>query len=131
MDLQNKADRGDVVLSCTPATLTSSAAAVTAAISGAAAKFTRAVLVQLKTATGEIHEWFNGSLAIAIADTATGTAAIAGGATTVPIVNGQGVVVIEYTGAWASTNTCTLTVTGGTMMGVTVANKTSVDTLGV
>ena len=120
---------GDIALKCTPATLGSSAAAVAAAIAGTAEKFTRSVTVTLETAAGEVHTWFSGTRAITIADTASGAAAIADEADTVTFVNGVGTVVIEYTGTWATGNTSTLTVVGSTLLGHTVANKTSVDTL--
>lgn len=125
--IKDKGLSGDLVLAVTPATLGSSAAAVTTAISGAG--FFRTVTIKLVTAANETHDWFSGTFAITIADTATGTAAIVGGGSTATFVNGVATVVIQYTGTWASTNTATFTVTGGTKLGYTIADKTSVDTL--
>lgn len=127
--VQQKAISGDMVLSVSPATLGSSAAAVTAAIGGAAGKFTRTVTIKLQTAAGQVHEWFQGTFAIAASKTGSGTIAIAGGLSSATFVNGVATVTLEYTGAWASTNTATLTVTGGTKLGYTISDKTSVDTL--
>ena len=128
--LRRLAMSGDIALKCTPATLGNSAAAITAAITAAEDdKFLRSVQVTLETAAGEVHSWFSGTRAITIADTASGAAAIAAEADTVTFVNGVGTVVIEYTGTWATGNTSTLTVVGSTLLGHTVANKTSIDTL--
>jgi hypothetical protein len=120
---------GDMALACTPATTGSSAAAVAAAIAGAAEKFTRTVTVTLKTAAGETHTWFTGTRALTIADDAAGAAAIADEADTVAFVAGVGTVVVEYTGTWVTGKISTLTVTGSTLLGHTIANATSVDTL--
>lgn len=94
---------GDLVLAVTPAALGSSAAAVNAAIGGTAGKFTRQVRVELQNADGDIHTWFNGSLAIAASEVTAGNgvSAIAGGAATVEFTEGVGIVTIEYTGTWA------------------------------
>lgn len=126
-----KALNGDMVLTLTPATTGSSAAAVAAAIGGSAAKFTRTVTVTLKTAAGEVCTFLNGTFAIAVTENTAGngTSAIAGSATTVTLTEGVGTVTIEYIGTWATGDTQTLTVTGGTKLGYTIANKTSVDTL--
>jgi hypothetical protein len=129
MALRDKAMSGDLVLVVSPATLGSSAEAVNGAIGGTAEKFVRTVVVELKTAGGLVHTWFDGTFGIGVADTSAGTSAIAGSASTVALVNGRGSVVIEYTGTWSAEDTCTLTVTGATKMGYTIANKTSVDTL--
>jgi hypothetical protein len=118
---------GQLVLSITPATVGNSAAAVTTAIAGAG--FSRNVTIALVDASSNIHTWFDGTFAITIADTATGAAAIRGGASVATFVNGVALITIDYTGTWASTNTSTFTITGGTKLGFTVADKTSVDTL--
>jgi hypothetical protein len=125
-----KAINGDMVLTLTPAT-TGSSAAVATAIGGSAAKFTRTVTVTLKTAAGEVCTFLNGAFAIAVTEVTAGngTSAIAGSATTVVLTEGVGTITIEYIGAWAAGDTQTLTVTGGTKLGYTIANKTSVDTL--
>jgi hypothetical protein len=63
-----KALSGDIVLKCTPATATPAPTE---------AAWEQTVLVSLETADGERHSWFNGKLALAIADTSTaGTASI-------------------------------------------------------
>lgn len=128
---QETALAGDLVIVATPAALGSSAAAVNAAIGGAAAKFTRQVRIELQNAAGDIHTWFNGSLAIAVAEITAGDgiSAIAGGVSTVEFVEGVGTITIEYTGTWAAADTQTLTITGGTILGYAVTDKTSVDTL--
>jgi hypothetical protein len=115
-----KALNGDMVLTLTPATTGSSAA-----------KYTRTVTVTLKTAAGEVCTFLNGTFAIAVTENTVGngTSAIAGSATTVTLTEGVGTVTIEYVGTWAAGDTQTLTVTGGTKLGYTIANKTSVDTL--
>ncbi len=94
---------GDLVIVATPTTLGSSAAAVNAAIGGAAAKFTRQVTIELQNAAGDVHTWFNGSLAIAVAEVTAGSgvSAIAGGVSSVTFVEGVATVTLEYTGAWA------------------------------
>lgn len=126
--LRDKAMSGDLVLIVTPATTGSSAAAVNAAIGGAAAKFTRNVVVQLKTAAGELATWFNGTFAIAGSQTSVGGTAETSAAT-VTLVDGRGTCTLEYTGAWLAGETATVTVTGGTKLGYAVTDKTSVDTL--
>lgn len=129
--LLKKAMSGDIQIVATPATLGSSAAAVQAAIGGAGAKFTRTVTVALKTAAGETHTWFNGTLPVSVAcnTTGDGIVAIAGGATEVTLVNGVGTVTLEYTLTWAQGDTCTLTIGNSTTRLYPLANKTSVDTL--
>ena len=124
-----RAMAGEMVLAVSPATLGSSAADVNEAI-GADGKFVRRVKVELKTsANGDVHQWFTGSFSAAVAKTGDGTAAIADEGDSVELENGVGYVDIEYTGTWAAADTCTLTITGGTIMGYSVSNKTSVDTL--
>lgn len=119
---------GDIILSCDPATLGSSAAAVTTAIAGDG--FTRDVDIYLKDTSGN-PILYNGTLAIAVTETTAGdgTSAIVGGGSTVQMTNGVGSVSIQYVGTWAEADTQTLTVTGGTIAGKSVTNKTSVDTL--
>lgn len=126
-----KALNGDMVLSCSPATLGSSAATVAAAIAGTASKFTRTVTLYLKDAAGNLHDWFDGALGIAVTEVTAGNgvSAIKDGASTVTFSKGVASVVIEYTGTWAAADTQTLTVTGSTRFGFAITNKTSVDTL--
>lgn len=120
---------GDIALRITPATLGSSAAAVAAAIAGDAEKFTRDVLVELVNTAGTVHTWFNGSLAVAGSETTAGDGTADTSEETVTMVDGVGTCTLEYIGVWAAADTATVTVTGGTILGYTVANKTSVDTL--
>ena len=118
---------GGIVLSVTPATLESSAAAINTAIGGDG--FTRDVAIQLLDASGNTIT-SNGSFAIAATkDSTSGTVAIQDSLTSVVLVDGIATVTLIYTGTWAEEDTCTLTVTGGTVAGNTVANKTSIDTL--
>jgi len=126
--VQQKGLSGDMALAVSPATLGSKASTVNAAI-GSNGKFVRQVTIQLQTATGELHDWFNGTFAVAVAKTGSGTVALAGGITSATFVNGVATVSLEYTGTWAAADTTTLTVTGGTKLGYTINNKTSVDTL--
>jgi len=124
-----RAMAGEIALIVSPATLGSSAADVNAAIA-TDDKFVRRVKVELKaSADGDIHQWFTGSFSAAVAKTGNGAAAIADNGDSVELENGVGYVDIEYTGTWAEGDTCTLTITGGTIMGYSVSNKTSVDTL--
>lgn len=127
--IMSSAMSGDMVLRLTPATLGSSAAVVAAAIAGAAEKFTRDVLVELVNAAGVVHEWFNGDLAIAGSETTAGDGTADTAEETVTLVNGAGTCSLEYIGAWAAADVATVTVTGGTILGYTVENGTSVDTL--
>lgn len=126
-----KAMSGDVVLALTPAVLGSSAAKIAAAIAGDAKKFVRTVKFELKDAAGNIHTWFNGDIDLTIAETTTGdgVSVIAGSATKVSLVEGVGFIDIEYTGTWAVADTSTLTTTQRVIAGVTIAAKTSKDTV--
>ena len=121
---------GDLILSVSPATLGSSAAAVNAAIGGSAGKFTRDVTIKLVDSDGTLIK-SNGSFTIGVAETTAGdgVAAIEDSATSVDLSNGEATVTLEYTGTWAENDTCTFTATGGTVAGASVSNKTSVDTL--
>lgn len=122
--------KGDMVLSATPATLGSSAAAVNAAIGGAGAKFTRNIVLNLKSVDGKLHDWYQGKMNIAATKSSTsGVVAIAGSLSQATFVNGVATITLEYTGTWATADTCTLTVTGGNLLGYAITNKTSVDTL--
>lgn len=121
LKLRDKAMSGDMVWVFTPAT-TSKAARSTA--------WTRKVVVELQTAAGEVHSWFNKSITsgVSIADTSTaGTATIP--STTLTIVNGRAEITVSGNAvAWLATETDTLTVAQATILGYTVASKTSVET---
>lgn len=118
---QGKGMGGDLVWVAAPATLSTPA-------TGSA--WTRTVSITLETAGGEVHEWFTKDIAagVSIADTSTaGTASIP--STTLSVVNGRAEVVVSGDAAtWAAAETDTLTVAQATIMGYTVAAKTSVET---
>ena len=119
--LRDKAMAGDIVWVVTPATVTPVPTA---------AAWTRNVVVELQTAAGEVHSWFSKAIAtgVSVGDTSTaGTATIP--ATTLTVVNGRVVVTVSGDAAdWLNTETDTLTVAEATIMGYTVAAKTSVET---
>jgi hypothetical protein len=118
--LRDKALSGDMLWVCTPATVTPVPTA---------AAWTREVVVTLETAAGEVHTWFNKSIASgrSVGDTGGGTASIA--STTLVVVDGKNVTTVSGTEAtWANTETDTLTITAATILGVTVGAKTSVET---
>lgn len=117
-----KAASGDMVFAVSPATTTRAATA---------AAFTRNTCVCLKDADGNIHNWFTKNITsgVSIADTSTaGTASIP--STTLSFVNGIAPVVVSGSAAaWLAGETNTLTVTAATILGYTVAAKTSVETI--
>ena len=119
--LRDKAMAGDLVFVVTPATV---------APAPTNAAWTRTVVVELKTAAGEVHTWFNKAIAngVSIGDTSTaGTASIP--STTLTFVDGRAEVVVSGTeAAWLATETDTLTIAQATILGYTVASKTSVET---
>jgi len=120
-DTLSKAMSGDLVWVVTPATVTPVPTS---------AAWTRTVHIELQTAAGETHTWFNDAITsgVSIADTSTaGTASIP--ATTLTVVNGAVDVVVSGDAAdWLNTETDTLTVAEATILGYTVAAKTSVET---
>lgn len=126
-----KAIAGDIAIEITPAITGGSAAGITTAIAGVNLKYTREIALKLIDIDGTVHDWYNGSMAIAVTETTAGvgTSAISASATTATFVNGMATVIVEYVGAWAAADTQTLTVTGGNILGYAVADKTSVDTL--
>jgi hypothetical protein len=121
LGLMGKAQAGDMVWVVSPAT-TSKAAQATA--------WTRTVRIELQTAAGEIHEWFTKDITsgASVADTSTaGTATIP--STTLTVVNGIAEVIVSGNAQnWLATETNTLTIAAATIMGYTVASKTSVET---
>lgn len=110
---------GDMVLTITPATVNRAATA---------AAWTRTVTIQLETAAGEVHTWYNADLAVAIATTSVaGTASITDA--TPPMVAGVCQVVVSGdAAAWLAVETDTLTLSDQTIMGNVVAGGTSVQT---
>lgn len=121
IELRDKAMAGDMVFVVTPAT-------VTPAPTNAAWK--RTVIIELQTAAGEVHKWFNKAIStgVSIADTSTaGTATIA--STTLTFTEGRASVEISGdAAAWLATETDTLTIAQATILGYTIASKTSVET---
>ena len=89
----------------------------------------RNVRIQLENGSGQVHEWYNGPLTVAISkSSAGGTATIA--ATSVTMVNGAIDILITEGGTWLAADTNTLTVTLPTIMGAAVTgNTTSVETM--
>ena len=121
LKIRDKASAGDILFVVDPATVTP------VPLSTA---WTRTVTVTLETAAGEIHEWFNKAITtgVSIADTSTaGTATIP--ATTLTFANGKATVVVSGDAEdWLNTETDTLTVAQATILGYTIAAKTSVET---
>jgi hypothetical protein len=121
---------GDMIITPSPATLGSSAAAVNTAIAGAG--FSRTVSITLKNTAGATLYPFSGTLPIAVTEDTDGdgTSNIEGGGSTVAFVSGVASVEINYVGTWAADDTQTLTVGDtSTILGFAVADATSVDTL--
>jgi hypothetical protein len=117
--LRDKAMSGDMVLTISPATV---------APAPRATAWTRTVTITLKTAGGDTHTWYNGTLTVSIADTSSaGTATITD--TTPNMVNGVCTVVISSgAAAWLNSETDTLTVSNQTILGSTITGGTSVET---
>ena len=120
--VQEKALSGDIVMVIDPET-DGTAATLTA--------FTRTVDISIETSAGEVHEWANASFAtsLTIASDTVGTGAATIESTTLSIVNGKASIVISATGAWAESDTNTLTVSNIILGGVTVTGGTSVDAI--
>ena len=126
-----KALSGDMVFKCTPATAAPSAAA--AALGDIVYK----VKVTLENAAGEVHDWYNGPVLLAIAtNDSTGVPTISPAAGEHNMTNGELEVTVTLPKAeWTATKTVTLTVSdleaaGTGICGWTVASKTFVATLG-
>lgn len=120
--LRDKALAGDMVWVVSPATVDRAATV---------AAWQRDVWVELQTAAGELHTWFDKEIASGISiadDSALGTAAITG--TTLIVVGGRAKVVVSGDAvAWVAVETNTLTVTQAVILGYTIAVKTSVETI--
>jgi hypothetical protein len=117
-----KAHSGDMVFLCTPAAPT-----VKATSSG----WSLPVTVQLATADGEVHKWFQGPITLAIADTsAAGTASITPAAGAHNMVDGElSVTISGDAAAWLAAETATLSISSITVIGYTVPAKTCVVTI--
>ncbi len=126
-----KALSGDMVFKCTPATAAPSAAAA------AQDDIVYKVVVTLENAAGEVHDWYNGPVLLAISDDdGTGNATISPAAGERNMTNGELEVTVTLPkAAWTAGSAVTLTVsdpaTAGTgICGWAVADKTFVATLG-
>ena len=124
-----KALQGDVVIKLSQAT-----AAPTAAACAAAAQVYK-IGIRLETAAGELHNWYNGKIKLAIADDdSTGTATIDPEAGEISMVGGVASVTVTMSKAsWTATKAATLTVSKPTSAKApileTVADKTFVATV--
>ena len=126
-----KALSGDMVFKCTPPTAAPSATAA------AQAAIVYKVKVTLESAAGEVHDWYNGPVLLAISGTdGTGTATISPAAGERNMTNGELEVTVTLPKvAWTSGSVVTLTVSdpadaGTGICGWTVADTTFVATLG-
>ena len=122
-----KAIQGDLKLVCTPATIAKTATS---------AAWSEPIIVTLTNNDGELCQWYNGNVTIAVADSATGTASISPTAGAVQMTDGSLTVVLSGdagTDYWANTQTATLTVSptannAGIVQGSLIANATCVVT---
>lgn len=94
------------------------------------------IIVSLKTAAGELHDWYNGKVLLAIADDdATGNATISPAAGERAMTNGVlAVTVTMPTAVWTATKKATLTVSdlatlGTGILGFVVADATFIATV--
>ena len=112
---------GDLAFSIDPETVSADATA---------AAWTRTVTISLVDSSGNVQKWFNKAITsgVSIGDTSSaGTASIA--STTLTFVNGVATVVVSGDeAAWLAEETDTLTIAQATILGYTVAAKTSVET---
>lgn len=119
--LRDKASSGDLVFVVSPATVTTTVTS---------SAWTRTVVIELQTAAGETHTWFDKAITsgVSIGDTSSaGTATIP--STTLTFTKGRATVVVSGNAvSWANAETDTLTVAAATILGYTVASKTSVET---
>ena len=119
--LRDSALAGDLVWVVTPSTV---------APVPTSEAWTRTVKIELQNASGDVHTWFSDAITsgVSIADTSTaGTASIP--STTLTVTNGVASVVVSVDEAdWLDTETDTLTIAEATILGYTVAAKTSVET---
>lgn len=119
--LYAKALAGDMVLVVTPATDTPAPTALA---------WEQDFYVEVQSAAGEVHSWFNKAVATghSVAEsTAGGGVASADPATTTTFVNGIAKITVSGTaGTWANADTATLTVAAIVILGYTLAQKTGV-----
>lgn len=116
-----KALSGDLVFTVTPATVSRATTAQS---------WSRTVTIKLTDMDGNVHGWFDRTITsgCSIADTSSaGTATIP--STTLTFVGGVATVVVSGNAAtWGNGETDTLTIAQATILGYTVASKTSVET---
>jgi hypothetical protein len=120
--LFNKAMAGDMVIVVSPADATPEPTA---------AAWSQNFYVELQTAGGEVHTWFNTAVASghAIATTSVAGVATCLPATTTTYVNGVATIAVSGdTAAWLNAETVTLTVAAQTVLTYTVAQATGVAT---
>jgi hypothetical protein len=104
------------------------ATVISANTTAGVAPYTRSVVITLEDADGNVHDWFNSDITISVAEVTAGNGAIAVADTTPAMVNGRATVTITFSGTFAAADTNTLTVAQATILGYTVAAKTSVQT---
>ncbi|MDA3939815.1 MAG: hypothetical protein PF693_10960 [Spirochaetia bacterium] len=122
MSLRDKALAGDIVLSITPATVTPVPTA---------AAWSRNVVIELQTAAGEVHTWYNKATTsiLSVSDDSTAGTASVVPATTLTLVEGRAVAVVSGdAAAWLNTEKDTLTVADLTILGAIITGGTSVET---
>ena len=121
LELRADAMAGDMLFVVAPATVTP------VPLSTA---WTRTVVIELQNAAGDVHKWFDKAITsgVSIANTSSaGTATIP--ATTLTFAEGKATVVVSGDAEdWLNTETDTLTVAEATILGYTIAAKTSVET---
>lgn len=117
--LTAKALSGDLVFVVTPATDTPAPTA---------AAWEQDIVVELQSAAGENHRWFNKAITTAIAASDTSSAGTASmESTTLTFIEGRATATLKGTAAaWLNAETATATVAQQTILGYTVAAKTCV-----
>jgi len=120
-ELRDKAMAGDIVMIINPAIVSS--------VTGSEA-WTRNVVVEIQTASGDVHEWINQEYATTVSITDDSSAGVASiGSTTLTLINGKATIEIGGTAAlWDVDDTDTLTIGNITIMGYTVVGGTSIET---
>lgn len=118
---------GDLEFLVTPSSSRSTAASLNAITAGVTVG---TIVVTLQTAAGEIHDWYDSTIAISAATTNTSSCTFTVASATATMVGGVVSIPVTYTGtAWAAADTCTLSVAQKTLMGYTITAKTFVNTL--
>lgn len=122
-----KAVQGDLKLVCTPATVAKTATSEA---------WDETVVITLTNNDGEVCQWYNGNITIAVGDTGTGTASIVPAAGAIQMTDGVATVVLSGDAGvdnWANLQTATLIVSptannAGIVQGSLIANATCVVT---